>query len=102
MENYDRGDDGGDNDVNEGKKDDDNADFGSGYDGLIFDPIATSWSRLGITEEDWETMNMVLRPRHHMYLCVGIYLPYKYPINTKVNMCYKLLYAKTGVLDFCC
>ena len=79
---------------NEEGNDDDNATSGSGSDGPIFDPIATPWSRLGIAEDDWATTTMVMRPRQHVYLRVGIYIPYKYPINAVVNMCHKLMYTK--------
>ena len=91
----------GDNDGNEDKSDDGNAASGSGSDGWIFDPIATPRSCLDLVEEDWATITTGLRPRRHMYLRVGIYLPYKYPINVIVNMRHKLLYTNIGVFDLC-
>ena len=88
-----------DNDRNEDGNDEDNAASGSGSDGPIFDPIMTPRSRLGLAEENRATKMTALRPRRHMYLRVGIYVPYKYPINAILNMCDKLLYAKIGGLD---
>ena len=79
-----------------------NADYGSVSNGLIFDPITTPWSCLCIAEEDRATTKMMLRPRYPMYLHIGIYLTYRYPINSIVNMFHKLLYVKIGVLDLCC
>ena len=102
MTNHDNGDTDGDNDGNDDGKDDDNAASGSGSNGPIFDPIATSWSLLGLAEEDRATTTTALRPLRHMYLRVGIYLPYKYPIDDIVNMFNKLLYVQIGVLDLCC
>ena len=49
--------------------------------GPIFDPIATPWSRLSLAEEDWATTKTDLWTRRRMYPRVGIYLPYKYPID---------------------
>ena len=63
------------------ESDDDNAASGSGSNGPIFNPIVTPQSRLGLTEEGWLTTITALGTRRHMYLRVGIYLPYKYPIN---------------------
>ena len=88
--------------VNKDGNNDENAASGSGSDDPIFDPIAMSWYHLGITEEDQATIATALRPRHHMYLLVVIYLPYKYPIHAILNMFHKLLYAKIGVLYLCC
>ena len=102
MTNHDVGDDDRDNGKNEDGNNGDNAASGSGSDGPIFDPIVINWSCLGIAEDDRDMTTMVLRPRNHMYLRIGIYLPYKYPINAMVNMCHKLLYAKIGILDLCC
>ena len=94
MTNHDDGDDDEDDDGNEDENDDDNVTSGSGSDGPIFDPIVTPWSHLGLTEEDRATTMTVVRSRRHMYLRIEIYLPYKYPINTIVNMCHKLWYTK--------
>ena len=106
MTNHDGGDDNGNNDGNNNGNEDwnneDNVAFGLGSDGPIFDLIFTPWSRLSLTEDDQATTTMALRTRHHMYLRVGIYLPYKYPINAIVNMCHKLLYTNIGILDLCC
>ena len=102
MTNHEDRDDGGYNNRNEDKNNDDNTASGSGSDVLIFDPIATPWSCLGLTEEGWVTTTRKLVPRLHMYLRVRIYLPYKHPINAIVNICHKLLYAKNFVLDLCC
>ena len=90
----------GDNNRNEDKKYDGNAASGSGSDGPIFDPITTLRSGLGLAENDRSTMTTDLWSRCHVYLRVGIYLPHKYPINSIVNMCHKLLYAKIGVWDY--
>ena len=55
--------------------------------------------RLGVAEEDWDAMLMVLCHRCSMYLRGVLYI---YPIKTILNICYKLLYAKIGVLDLYC
>ena len=99
MTNHYNGDDEGDNNGNEDGNYDDNAASGSGSDGPIFGPIVMPLSRLGLAEEYRMTKTMAMRLRRQMYLRVGIYLPYKYPINAIVNMCHKLLYARIGVLD---
>ena len=52
MTNHDDGYDNGDNDGNEDGKNDENAASGSGLIGLIFYPVATPWSRIGIADED--------------------------------------------------
>ena len=101
MTNHDDEDDNRDNDRNKEKNSNDNVASRSGYDGLIFDPITTPWSQLGFTVEDWATKMTELQPQHHMYLHVGVYLPYKHPKNDIVNMCHKLRNAKFGVLDVC-
>ena len=82
MTNHDDRDDDGDNDGNEDNK----ASSRSGFDGLIFDPITTPRSRLGLAEEDQVTMTMDMRPRRPMYLRVGIYLPGRRPY---VRMSYR-------------
>ena len=97
MKNHEDGYDNGHNNRNEDEHDNNNLASGSGSDGQSFDLIATTWSRLGLVEEDQGTMTTALWLRRYMYLCAGIYLPYKYPINSLVNMCHKLLYAKIGV-----
>ena len=102
MKNPDGGYDNKDNDGNEDKNNDNNVASESGPGGLIFDPIATPWSRLCLIEEDRATIMIYLRPRRHIHLRVGIYLLSKCPTNSIVNMCHKLLYAKIGVLDLCC
>ena len=69
---------------------------------LDHDPIIlySIWSRcLILAEDDRATTPKTLRPRLTMYPHTGIYI---YPINTTLNMCHKLLYAKIGVLDLCC
>ena len=102
MTNHNNGDSDGDNDRNEDEDDDDNAASGSGSDGPILNPIATPWSRLDIVVEDQEMITTVVQMWRNMYLRIGIYLPYRYPIDSIVNMCHKLMYAKIGVLDLCC
>ena len=59
------------------------------------DPMVRSsiWSRcLGITEEDWATTVMAIRPRHSIYLLVSLYI---YLINTilkcTINYCLQKL-----------
>ena len=76
MTNHDNGDDDGDNDGNEDGNNNDNAAHGSISDFPIFDLIVMPRSRLSLAEEDWATTAL----RSHVYLRVGIYLPYKYPI----------------------
>ena len=98
--NHDYVDDDGDNGRNKDGNNDDNAASGLGSDGPIFDPIMTPRSLLGLAVE--VKVTTTLRPRSLMYLHVGIYLPYKHPINAILIMCHKLLYAKIGVLDLCC
>ena len=90
-----------DNYGNEDGNDDESATSGSGSNGPIFDPITTTWSHLSLSEEYLATTKTALRPRHTIYLHIGIYLPYKQPVNTIVNMCHKLLYTKIGVLELC-
>ena len=106
MINHDKGyknrDNDGDNDGSEDGNDNDNTTSRSGSDGLIFDLTATPLSLLGLAKEDWAKKMTAIWTRRHMYIRVGIYLPYKYPINAIVNMCHKLLYEKVGVLDLCC
>ena len=80
MTNHDDGDDDRDNDRNEDGNDDYNAASGSGSNYQIFYVIATPRSRLVLAEKDQATTT-ALRPWRHMYLCVGIYIPYKYPMN---------------------
>ena len=87
MKKCDNGDGGGDND--------DNAAAGSVSD--IWSLIQSK--HLGLEEEYWATVATALRPRHTMYLRVGLYI---YPINTIVKMYHKLLYAEIGVLYLCC
>ena len=82
------------NNKNEDEDDDDNAASGSGSDGSIFDPIATPLSRLGLVEEDQVMSPTAPWPWYHMYLRVGIYLCYKYPINAIVNMRHKFCIQK--------
>ena len=77
MKNHDGRYDEEDNYGNKYGNDIDNAAFGSRSDGPIFDPIATPQSCLNLVEEDWVTMMTALWPWCHMYLRVGIYLPYK-------------------------
>ena len=50
-----------DDDRNEDENYDDNAASGSGSDGLIFDPIATPWSCLGLAEEDRAITEMAMQ-----------------------------------------
>ena len=102
MKNHHVGDDSGDNDINEDGNDDDSAASGLGADGSIIYPITMLWSLLGLVEEYWGRITTALQPQCHMYLSDWIYLPYKYPINTILIMCHKLLYAKIGVLELCC
>ena len=66
----------GDNDRNEDGNDDDNAASRSGSDGPIFNPISAPRSRLGLAEKYEATTTMVLWLRRHMYIRIGIYLPY--------------------------
>ena len=47
MTNYKDGDNNVDDDINKDGNDEDNAAFGSGSDGPIFDPIMAPWSRGG-------------------------------------------------------
>ena len=79
MTNHDEGDE-GNNDGNEDGNNNENAASRSGYYGPIFYPMETSQSCFGIAEEyrSKTKMTMALRPRRHIYLRVGIYLPYKY------------------------
>ena len=79
MTNHDDGDDDGDDDGNEDGNNDDNAASGLGSYGPIFNPITTTWSRLGLSDEDRETTTTTLQPWIPMYLRVVIYLPYKHP-----------------------
>ena len=102
MKKHNNGDEDGDNHKKKDRNEKGNVASRSVSDFPIFDPITMPWSCLGLAEEDRETMKTALRPWCHIYLRVGIYLPYKYPIYVMVNMRHKLLYAKTGVLDFCC
>ena len=102
MKNHKHGDDNGDNDGNKDRNECDNAGSGSVSDSSIFDTIATTYSGLDLAEEDQAMATTALQLRCHMYLRVGIYLPYKYPVNSMVNMCHKLLYTKIGVLELCC
>ena len=78
---------------NDGNNDNNSA-YGSGSDDPIFDPIMMPQSRLGIAEDDRATTTIALQPRRHIYLCIGIYISYKYSINSILNMCHKLLYEK--------
>ena len=90
---------------NDGNKDgnkDNNAASGLVFDGPIFDPITMHLSRLSLTEEYRVLKTIMLHPLRPIYLHVGIYIPYKYPITTIVNMCHKLPYAKNFVLGLCC
>ena len=102
MVNYDKRDGGGDEDKNKDSKNNGNDASVSGSDDPIFNPITTPRSWIGIAEEDWATTTMALQPRWTMYLRIGIYLPYKNPINAIVKMRHKLLYAKIEILDLCC
>ena len=86
MMKYDDRYDNRDNDVNEDGNEDKNAADISGSDGPIFNLIATPRSRLIIAEEHRATTTTTLWPCLRMYLRVGIYLPYKYPINAIVYM----------------
>ena len=72
MTKYDDGDDDEDNDQNEDVNNDKNSAAGSVYDGLIFDPIMTPRSHLGLAEEHQATMAMALRPGSTMYLRVEL------------------------------
>ena len=99
MTNHDDGEDDGYNNRNEDRNDDKNATSGSGSDGPISNPTTTPRSRLYLSEDDQAMTTISLRPLRHMYLRIGIYLPYKYPTNSIVNMCHKRMYAKIGVLD---
>ena len=102
MTNHENGDDDRDNNRKTDKNNDKNSASGSGSDGPIFYPIVTPRLGLGLAEEDRSTTMMVLRLWRHIYLSDRIYLPYKFPINSIVNMFHKLMYAKIGVLDLCC
>ena len=102
MTNHDDRDENGDNKKNENGDDDDNAASGLGSDGPIFNQIMTPCSCLDLAEEDRAIMTTAPWLRRLLYLCVGLYLPYKYPINAMVNICHKLLYTKLGVLGLCC
>ena len=64
MTNNDGGDEEGDNDKNEDGKNDNNAISGLGSDSIIFDPITTPRSLLGLAEEDWSTTMMTLWSWH--------------------------------------
>ena len=88
------------NDGNEDGNNNGNADSGLGYDGMIFDLIVAPQKCLGLVEEDQETTKIEPRTWHHIYLRVGIYLPYKYYINIIVSMCNYLLYAKLAVWTY--
>ena len=102
MIKHDDRDDVGDNDRNKDRNDGDNAASGLRSGGPIFNPIIMHWSRLSIAEEYWATTMTTLQLWRPMYLRVGVYLIYRYPMNDIVNMCHKLLYAKIGILDLCC
>ena len=86
---YDRDNDGKEDENNNG-----NAASRSGSNGPIFDLIALPRSYLGCADYYWTATKMSLRPQCHIYLRIGIYLSCKYPMNTIVNMCHKLMYAK--------
>ena len=94
--------DDGDNDRNKDGNDDANSVSRSESDGLVFDLITTPCSYIGLADEYWATTATELRCRRHMNICVGIYITHKYPINTIVNVCQKLLYAEIGVLELYC
>ena len=74
MANYDDRDDTGDNDVNEDRNNDENAAFGSGPDGPIFNLIMPPWSHEGVTGND---SNGAAAVAHYVSSRWTIYLPYK-------------------------
>ena len=76
MTKYDDGDDDGDNDGNKDEKVNNNAASGSGSNGPIFYLIMKPRSHLVLAEEDRATTITALWPWQHMYLRVGIFLPY--------------------------
>ena len=84
MENYEDGDDDEDDDRKEDGNNDKNGASGSGYDGLIFNPITTPWSCGGGFFENGNNKEAVMN-----YIC------------TLLNMYHKLLYAKFCLLDCC-
>ena len=80
MMNYDRGDDDGDDNQNNN----DNAASGSGFNSPIFNPITTPMSISGGLGDDGGGNTAAVRY-----------------ISTLLKMCYKLMYATFGVLDWC-
>ena len=95
-------DDDRDGDVDDNRNDEDNAASGLRSGGPIFNPIIMPWSRLSIAEDYWATTMTTLQLWRPMYIRVGVYLIYRYPMNNIVNMCHKLMYAKICVLGLCC
>ena len=72
---YDDRDENVDNDKNRDKNDDENAAAGSGSDGLIFNPIMTTWSCGGGSgNDDKGAVATELRPWPTMYIRVGLYI----------------------------
>ena len=97
MKNHDNGADYGYNNVKEDRNYDNNTASRSGYNGLLFNLIVTPRPHLGLAEGDRAPTTTALQLWRHIYVCVGLYIPYKYSINDIVNMCHKLLYTKIGV-----
>ena len=96
---YNGGDEDGDNDRNKDGNGNKNAVVGLGFIVLIFYPITTSCSCLGLAGEYRTTTFISLQPQRIMYLRIRLYIC---PIKTIVRMCHKLLYAEIGVVDLCC
>ena len=84
MTNYYGGDDDGYDNRNEDANDNDNAASGSGSDGSIFNPITTPLYLRGGFDDDGGGNAAAA---HYIY--------------TPLKMCYKLLYATFGFLDWC-
>ena len=87
---------------NEDGNDDKNSASVSGSNDPIFDPMIQYLilsRRLSLAEEDQMMTTTALWTRRTKYLHVGLYI---YSIKTILKMCYKMLYAKIGVLDLCC
>ena len=71
MMNYDNEDENGDNNGDKDGNGNNNATNGSGYDGMIFDPITTLWSLGGVPG------NNGYKPKaHYVSMRQTIYLPY--------------------------
>ena len=75
---YDNGDDERDNEVNEDVNGNYNDDSGSGYAGLIFNPVTTPQSHGGVLVNNGY---VAVAAYHYVYTSRAIYLHYKDPIK---------------------